>query len=179
MGQQRPARRARSGHGLRRRCADSRNSRGSVDLASGTPGVEDQGRERRRSHEAAADIGASPRLDGHRFRFAVHQGQAGHLCLPWISLADSSPDLPPPNRGNLHVPGYKEEGHNAPALDMAVLNDMDRFHLAMDAVTRLPQTGSPGIYLQQQLRDKLIEHKHYIDRHGQDMPEICDWTWPG
>jgi xylulose-5-phosphate/fructose-6-phosphate phosphoketolase len=83
------------------------------------------------------------------------------------------------NHENLHVRGYKEEGTITTAFDMTVLNDMDRFHLAMDAVTRLPQTGSPGVYLQQQLRDKLIEHKHYIDRHGQDMPEIRDWTWPG
>jgi xylulose-5-phosphate/fructose-6-phosphate phosphoketolase len=83
------------------------------------------------------------------------------------------------NHENLHVRGYKEEGTITTAFDMTVLNDMDRFHLAMDAVTRLPQTGSPGIYLQQQLRDKLIEHKRYIDRHGQDMPEIRDWTWPG
>jgi xylulose-5-phosphate/fructose-6-phosphate phosphoketolase len=83
------------------------------------------------------------------------------------------------NHENLHVRGYKEEGTITTAFDMTVLNDMDRFHLAMDAVTRLPQTGSPGVYLQQQLRDKLIEHKRYIDRHGQDMPEIRDWTWPG
>jgi xylulose-5-phosphate/fructose-6-phosphate phosphoketolase len=83
------------------------------------------------------------------------------------------------NHENLHVRGYKEEGTITTAFDMTVLNDMDRFHLAMDAVTRLPKTGSPGIYLQQQLRDKLIEHKRYIDRHGQDMPEIRDWTWPG
>jgi xylulose-5-phosphate/fructose-6-phosphate phosphoketolase len=83
------------------------------------------------------------------------------------------------NHESLHVRGYKEEGTITTAFDMTVLNDMDRFHLAMDAVTRLPQTGSRGIYLQQQLRDKLIDHKRYIDRHGQDMPEIRDWTWPG
>jgi xylulose-5-phosphate/fructose-6-phosphate phosphoketolase len=81
------------------------------------------------------------------------------------------------NHENLHVRGYKEEGTITTAFDMTVLNDMDRFHLAMDAVTRLPQTGSPGVYLQQQLRDKLIEHKRYIDRHGRDMPEIRDWMW--
>ena len=83
------------------------------------------------------------------------------------------------NHDNLHVRGYKEEGTITTAFDMTVLNDLDRFHLAMDAVNRLPQTGSEGVYLQQQLRDKLIEHKRYIDRYGQDMPEIRNWAWPG
>jgi len=83
------------------------------------------------------------------------------------------------NHQNLHVRGYKEEGTITTAFDMTVLNDMDRFHLVMDAIDRLPQTGSRGVYLKQQLQDKLIEHKRYIDRYGQDMPEIRDWLWPG
>jgi xylulose-5-phosphate/fructose-6-phosphate phosphoketolase len=83
------------------------------------------------------------------------------------------------NHANLHVRGYKEEGTITTAFDMTVLNDLDRFHLVMDAVNRLPQTGSQGVYLKQQLQDKLIEHKRYIDRYGQDMPEIRDWIWPG
>jgi len=82
------------------------------------------------------------------------------------------------NHANLHVRGYKEEGTITTAFDMAVLNDLDRFHLVIDALNRLPQTGGAGVYLKQQLEDKLIEHHQYIRRHGEDMPEIRNWRWP-
>jgi len=82
------------------------------------------------------------------------------------------------NHDNFHVRGYKEEGTITTAFDMTVLNDLDRFHLAMDVTNRLPQTGSEGTYLKQQLLDKLVEHRHYINRYGQDMPEVRDWEWP-
>ena len=83
------------------------------------------------------------------------------------------------NHDNIHVRGYKEEGTITTPFDMTVLNDLDRFHLAMDAIDRLPQTGERGLYLKQQLKDRLIEHRQYINKHGQDMPEIRDWKWPG
>ncbi len=81
------------------------------------------------------------------------------------------------NHHNLHVRGYKEEGTITTPLDMTVRNDLDRFHLAMDAIDRLPQTGAKGLYLKQQLKDRLIEHRQYINKHGQDIPEIRDWKW--
>ena len=60
---------------------------------------------------------------------------------------------------------------------MTVLNDLDRFHLVIDAIDRVPQIGEKGNYLRQQLKDKLIEHKLYIDKNGQDLPEIRNWMW--
>jgi len=82
------------------------------------------------------------------------------------------------NHDNLHVRGYKEEGTITTPFDMAVLNDMDRFHLAGDAIDRLPQLGSSAAYVKQLLADHLTEHRRYIREHGQDMPMVLNWRWP-
>jgi xylulose-5-phosphate/fructose-6-phosphate phosphoketolase len=81
------------------------------------------------------------------------------------------------NHHNLHVRGYKEEGTITTPFDMTVLNEMDRFHLVMDVIDRLPHVGSAAAYLKQQMQNKLVEHKRYIDKFGQDMPEILNWRW--
>ena len=81
------------------------------------------------------------------------------------------------NHHNIHVRGYKEEGTITTPFDMTVRNDIDRFHLVMDTIDRLPQTGAPGLYLKQGLKDKLFEHRQYIQRNGEDLPEIRNWKW--
>jgi xylulose-5-phosphate/fructose-6-phosphate phosphoketolase len=81
------------------------------------------------------------------------------------------------NHDNIHVRGYKEEGTITTPFDMTVLNDLDRFHLVMDVIDRVPEAGGPGVYLKQQMQDKLIEHRQYINLNGQDMPEVRNWRW--
>ena len=75
--------------------------------------------------------------------------------------------------------GYKENGTTTTPFDMVVLNDLDRFHLATDVIDRVPSLGYRAAYLKQMLRDKLTEHHLYVRAHGEDMPEVRDWTWTG
>ena len=82
------------------------------------------------------------------------------------------------NHHNIHVRGYKEEGTVTTAFDMTVRNDLDRFHLVMDSLARLPESTA-GAQLQQFCAAKLQEHRGYINLHGQDMPEVRNWQWPG
>ncbi len=82
------------------------------------------------------------------------------------------------NHKNLHVRGYKEEGTTTTPFDMAVRNEIDRFHLVMDVIDRVPKLGYQAAHIKQLLRDKLIEHRRYIEQHGLDLPEILNWQWP-
>jgi xylulose-5-phosphate/fructose-6-phosphate phosphoketolase len=81
------------------------------------------------------------------------------------------------NHDNMHVRGYKEEGTTTTPFDMVVRNDLDRFHLVMDVVDRVPKLGYRAAHLRQLMRGKLTDHKHYIVQRGEDMPEVRDWVW--
>jgi len=83
------------------------------------------------------------------------------------------------NHRNLHVRGYKEEGTTTTPFDMVVLNDLDRFHLVGDVIDRVPGLDASAAYTKQFIRDRLIDHKNYIHKYGQDMPEIRNWKWRG
>jgi len=82
------------------------------------------------------------------------------------------------NHDNIHVRGYKEEGTTTTPFDMVVRNDLDRFHLVSDVIDRVPKLGYLAAYAKQEMRDKLIEHKQYITRYGDDLPEVKQWRWP-
>ena len=73
--------------------------------------------------------------------------------------------------------GYKEEGTTTTPFDMVVRNDLDRFHLAADVIDRVPRLKPVGAHAKQALRDKLVDHRAWIERYGEDMPEIREWRW--
>jgi xylulose-5-phosphate/fructose-6-phosphate phosphoketolase len=81
------------------------------------------------------------------------------------------------NHANLHVRGYIEEGTTTTPFDMVVLNNLDRFHLVIDVLNRVPHLGPAAAYIKQELQMRLIEHKQYINEYGEDMPEIRNWRW--
>jgi xylulose-5-phosphate/fructose-6-phosphate phosphoketolase len=83
------------------------------------------------------------------------------------------------NHANLHVRGYKEEGTTTTPFDMVVLNDLDRFHLAQDVINRVPGLKARAGVLEGVISEKLAEHYRYIREHGEDMPEVAEWTWDG
>ncbi|MDQ6901353.1 MAG: phosphoketolase family protein, partial [Candidatus Dormibacteraeota bacterium] len=82
------------------------------------------------------------------------------------------------NHANLHVRGYKEEGTTTTPFDMVMLNDLDRFHLVMDVIDRVPQLGSRGAHLRQRMVDERLRARQYTRAHGDDPPQVHDWVWP-
>jgi xylulose-5-phosphate/fructose-6-phosphate phosphoketolase len=78
----------------------------------------------------------------------------------------------------MHVHGFEEEGTTTTPFDMVVLNRLDRFHLAIDVIERVPRLGITAAAIKQRFRDKLLEHTTYVRAHGEDMPQIRDWSWP-
>jgi xylulose-5-phosphate/fructose-6-phosphate phosphoketolase len=83
------------------------------------------------------------------------------------------------NHHNLHVRGYKEEGTTTTPFDIVMLNDLDRFHLVMDVIDRVPSLGSHAATLRQRMADARMAARRYTREHGEDDPAISGWTWPG
>jgi xylulose-5-phosphate/fructose-6-phosphate phosphoketolase len=83
------------------------------------------------------------------------------------------------NHDNMHVRGFREKGTTTTPFDMVVLNELDRFHLAIEAIERVSSLASKGTTAKQLFQSKLAEHHRYVREHGQDMPEIQDWHWQG
>ena len=83
------------------------------------------------------------------------------------------------NHDNMHIRGYKEEGTTTTPFDMTVLNQMDRFQLTFDAVSRIPRLQARVPYAADWLSAKLQRHKEYVMEHGEDLPEVTGWKWPG
>jgi len=83
------------------------------------------------------------------------------------------------NHDNLHVRGYKEEGTTTTPFDMVMLNDLDRFHLVIDVIDRVPGLASRAAHVRQEIVDRRLAARAYTREHGDDDPEIRDWTWPG
>jgi xylulose-5-phosphate/fructose-6-phosphate phosphoketolase len=78
---------------------------------------------------------------------------------------------------HLHVRGYKEEGTTTTPFDMVVRNDMDRFHLVMDVIDRVPGLARQAAVLRQEMQDRRTRHRVYVNEHGVDMPDITEWLW--
>ena len=82
------------------------------------------------------------------------------------------------NHAGMHVRGFAEEGTTTTPFDMVVLNELDRYHLAIEAIERVPGLVTKAAHVKQQFRDALIAHARYVREHGEDMPQIRDWVWP-
>jgi len=83
------------------------------------------------------------------------------------------------NHDNIHVRGYKEEGTTTTPFDMVMLNDLDRFHLVMDVIDRVPGLLEHAAHVRQEMADERLRHRAYTREHGRDSVDVTDWCWPG
>ena len=172
MGQQRPRQRTRCRDGVLRRCSDAGDLGGRrpaaparagtevrvinvVDLMKLQPASEHPHDLPDRDFDALFTTDKPIIFAFHGYPWLIHRltyRRSGH--------------------GNIHVRGYKEEGTTSTPFDMCVMNDIDRFHLVDDVIDRVPQLGARAAYAKQAIHDRLVEHKEYISRYGDDLPEI-------
>ena len=121
---------------------------------------------------------ASARHVGRRVRLAVHASKPvvfAYHGYPWLIHRLTYRRT---NHDNLHVRGYKEEGTTTTPFDMVMLNDLDRFHLVIDVIDRVPGLADRAAHLRQEMGERRLAARAYTREHGDDDPEIRDWTWP-
>ena len=129
--------------------------------------------------QAAVGRRASARSVRPGLRLAVHRGQADHLRLPRLPLADPPADLPAhATTSNLHVRGYKEEGTTTTPFELAINNQVDRFHLVIDVIDRVPALRASAGHVKERMKNRIIDARAYAHEHGKDRDEITGWQWP-
>ena len=117
-------------------------------------------------------------LPDARVRHTVHPDPAGDLRLPRLPVAGPPADLPAaPTTRSLHVRGYKENGTTTTPFDMVMLNDLDRYHLVIDVIDRVPGLGTRAAGLRQEMVDARLRARTWTREHGVDIPEVTDWRW--
>ena len=179
VGQQRRRRRgARRGAGLRRRCAHPGGARRGQHSPAAPAGPAGPGGQRGRPDAAPAVCRAPARDERPEFDalfttdrpviFAYHG-------YPWLIHRLTYRRAGHPN---IHVRGYKEEGATTTPFDMVVMNDMDRFHLVMDVIDRVPGLSRKAAWLRQEMADTRVRHRAWTREHGEDLPEVANWAWP-
>ena len=179
LGEQRRRRRARRRHGLRRRHPDARGARGGGPAAPAPAGPQGPVRQRRRPDAAPGRRREHPHgLSDREFDALFTRDKPivfAYHGYPWLIHRLTYRRT---NHANMHVRGYKEEGTTTTPFDMVMLNDLDRYHLAIDVIDRVPGLASKAGHVRQLLVDKRIQARAYTRLEGEDAPEIANWSWP-
>jgi xylulose-5-phosphate/fructose-6-phosphate phosphoketolase len=163
---------------LRRRRPDAGDAGGHGDPAPGVPGAEDPRRERRGPDAPESDTEHPHGLSDHEFDALFTTDKPVVFAYHGYPLLIHRLTYRRANHNNFHVRGYKEEGTTTTPFDMVMMNDLDRYHLVIDAIDRVPALAERGAHLRQQMIDARLAARAYTREYGDDIPEVRDWVWP-